>query len=120
MVITMAGPEHISILVSSRNTTLVHRRSGAAKALEAVLRGGDDTIRLDYKTSAFALKDSDIFLWLAVQRTENPQIDSEITLDLISGISGTDRSMRVVATLKQAAHTSTALCAAELEWRWGR
>lgn len=94
VVITEAAAGLISILVSSRNATLVRRRNGAAKSLEAVLRGGDDTIRVDYKRSAFALKDTDIFLWLAVQKAEDPQIDGEIKIDLLSGISGTDASMR--------------------------
>lgn len=94
VVITEAGSGSISILVSSRNMTLVRRRTGAAKSLEGVLRKADDTIRVDFKTSALALKDTDIFLWLAVQKAEQPQIDEEIKIDLLSGISGTDASMR--------------------------
>jgi hypothetical protein len=94
VVITEAQPNLFSILLSTRNITLIRRREGAVKALEAVLRSGDDTIRVDYRTSALALKDTDIFLWLAVQKDEQPQIDTEITLDLLSGISGTDASKR--------------------------
>ena len=64
------------------------------RAVEDILRTGDDTIRADFSSSALKLKDTDIFLWLAVKKTEAPQIDNEIKLDLLTGISGTDASRR--------------------------
>lgn len=94
MVITKADADQVSILVSTRDKTLLRRRDGAARAVEAILRTADDTIRVDFNSSALSLKDTDIFLWLAVKKTETPQIDGEIKLDLLNGISGTDASRR--------------------------
>lgn len=94
VLITEAGAGQISILVSTRDKTLLRRRDGAARAVEEILRTGDDTIRIDFSSSALKLKDTDIFLWLAVKKTEEPQIDTQIKLDLLTGISGTDASRR--------------------------
>lgn len=94
IVITESGQEHIGILISSRSRQLLNQRDGTVVALERILRDGDDTIRIDRFTSGLHLSDADIFLWLAVQRRDKPQVAVDITLDNVSGIRGRDASSR--------------------------
>ncbi|WP_417555512.1 hypothetical protein [Microbacterium sp.] len=94
VLVTEASVGQVSIVVSSRNHSLVRRRDGAIRSLERLFRSQDDRIRADFSSSAFALEDTDIFLWLAVKVYESPQLDAQIHLDSLSGISGTDASRR--------------------------
>lgn len=94
LIITSVAADRISILVSSRNRQLVHRRDGALSALESVLQDRDASIRIDRRTSAVPLQDSDIFLWLAVRTRDNRDLTPNLRLDLVSGISGKDASSR--------------------------
>ncbi|GAA5037563.1 hypothetical protein ACFQRL_14285 [Microbacterium fluvii] len=94
VVITQAGSGRVSILVSSRSSVLIRRRDGAIRSLERLFRERDDTIRADFSTSALALDSDDIFLWLAHKVSTQPQIDHQIRLDVLTGISNTDSAQR--------------------------
>jgi hypothetical protein len=86
--------DHIGIVVSSRSRTILGRKDGAIAALQKILRSKDATIRVDRNTSPLALADADIFLWLTVQRRDQPQLDSNLRLDLVSGMRSVDTASR--------------------------
>jgi hypothetical protein len=86
--------DHIGIVVSSRSRTILGRRDGAIAALQKILRAKDATIRIDRNASPLALADADIFLWLTVQRRDQPQLDPDLHLDLVSGMRSVDTASR--------------------------
>lgn len=94
VVLTEIDDTHIAILCSSRSRQLLNQREGCLASLQKILQSADDSIKIDRLRSPFELRDTDIFLWLTVQRRDNPQIAPDIRLDLVSGISGRDASSR--------------------------
>ena len=54
----------------------------------------DGTIRIDRRQSHLRLEDDEIFLWLAVQHRDGPQLSADIRLDQIAGISSRDNASR--------------------------
>lgn len=94
VVITRIDKDHIGILLSTRTGQALYKRFGVVASLQRMLQGMDATIKIDRNRSHMALQDSDIFLWLTVQRRDKPQIDSDLRLDMVSGISGRDASSR--------------------------
>lgn len=93
-IITEVDSNHIGILLSSRSRQLLNQRGGAVASLQGILQKSDNSIKIDRHKSHLALRDTDIFLWLTVQRRDRPQIAPELRLDTVSGISGRDASSR--------------------------
>lgn len=94
LILTEAAGGRLTIVISSRNVQLLNRRDGALKDLEGLLRRADNTIRLDRETSELRLQDADIFLWLAAQLRDAPQLSGHLLLDRIVSVSGTDAVSR--------------------------
>lgn len=94
VIITAVDSNHIGILTSTRSRQLLNQRGGVISSLQDVLQRGDNSIKIDRRKSHLQLQDTDIFLWLTVQRRDNPQIAPELRLDTVSGISGRDASSR--------------------------
>ncbi|UYQ78076.1 hypothetical protein OF385_02585 [Glutamicibacter sp. JL.03c] len=94
VIISMDDSNHLGILLSTRNRQQLNRRDGVLKSLEDILKANDNTIKIDRSDSHLELCDTDIFLWLTVQRRDKPQIAPDLRLDKVSGISGKDASAR--------------------------
>lgn len=94
VIVTEAAGGRLTIVISSRNVQLLNRRDGALKDLEGLLRLSDSTIRLERETSELRLLDADIFLWLAAQLRDEPQLSAHLLLDRIISVSGTDAVSR--------------------------
>lgn len=94
VIVTKVGTDHIGILLSSRSRQLLNQREGAVASLQSILQSSDATIKIDRHKSHLELLDTDIFLWLTVQRRDKPQIAPDLLLDSVSGISGRDASSR--------------------------
>jgi hypothetical protein len=94
LLISEAGHERFSILLSSRNRQLVNSLDGPLKSLQQVLQESDASIRIDPRHSLVALDSADIFLWLAARSEGNPQLDPNTRLDEVLAISGTDSAYR--------------------------
>ena len=63
-------------------------------AENTILQSKDATIRIDRRSSHLELADEEIFLWLAVQHRDKPQLAPDIRLDQIAGISSRDAASR--------------------------
>jgi hypothetical protein len=94
VLIHVVDAEHIGIVASSRSSTTLFRRDGAIASLQNILQAGDATIKINRSASPFALADADIFLWLTVQRRDQPQLASDLRLDLVSGMRSIDTASR--------------------------
>lgn len=94
VIITAVDSNHIGILMSTRSRQALNQRGGVVASLQGVLQRGDRSIKIDRHKSHLELRDTDIFLWLTVQRRDNPQIAPDLRLDTVSGISGRDASSR--------------------------
>ncbi|MEG8035388.1 hypothetical protein QP157_08665 [Sphingomonas sp. LR61] len=95
VVIHKANADSVSILATSRNRTILHRRDGVLAALEGIFQTADASIKVDRRSSVFELFDTDIFLWLAVKVRDNKQIAPSLELDQVAGVSGRDSANRV-------------------------
>lgn len=94
VIITQVDDEHIGILLSTRTRQTLNQRNGVVASLQEILQDGDATIKIDRHKSHMELQDTDIFLWLTVQRRDQPQLSPALRLDAVSGISGRDASSR--------------------------
>ena len=94
VMITQASKDHIGLLFSTRTRQVLQQRFGVLASLERILQSKDATIKIDRHKSPMELQDTDIFLWLTVQRRDKPQLAPDLLLDAVSGISGRDASSR--------------------------
>lgn len=99
VMITEVDAGRIGLLFSTRTTQYLGRRGGAIASLNEILQSKDTTIKIDRGQSHLQLADEEIFLWLAVQQRDKPQLAPDIRLDQIAGISSRD-SARRTADLK--------------------
>lgn len=94
VMITRLDADHIAILFSTRTRQTLNQRDGVIVSLQKILQNDDSSIKIDRLNSPMELRDTDIFLWLTVQRRDKPQLAPDLRLDGVSGISGRDASSR--------------------------
>lgn len=94
LLITEAGGDLLSILISTRNLQMLKARGGALKALEGLLQRDDAMNQVDVGSSLVALASDEIFLWAAARVAQSPQVDANTRLDAILGLSDTDAASR--------------------------
>jgi hypothetical protein len=94
VMITEPAPGRIGLLFSTRTRPYLNRSFGIVASLERILRSKDTTIKIERGDSHLKLHDDEIFLWLAVQHRDRPQLAEDLRLDMISGISSRDGASR--------------------------
>lgn len=94
VMITEPAQGRIGLLFSTRTSTYLGRTDGIIASLNKILQTKDGTIRIDRRQSHLRLEDDEIFLWLAVQHRDGPQLAADIRLDQIAGISSRDNASR--------------------------
>ncbi|NQX28302.1 hypothetical protein HQQ81_13220 [Microbacteriaceae bacterium VKM Ac-2854] len=94
VMITEPAQGRIGLLFSTRTPTYLGRSDGIIASLNKILQTKDGTIRIDRRQSHLQLEDDEIFLWLAVQHRDSPQLAPDIRLDQIAGISSRDNARR--------------------------
>lgn len=94
VIVTVPSEGRASLLFSTRTSTYLGKREGIIASLNAIFRSTDATIRIDRGQSHLRLADEEIFLWLAVQHRDQPQLAPDIRLDQIAGISSRDAASR--------------------------
>ena len=94
VIVTEPSPGRIGLLFSTRTRSYLNRNFGVIASLNRILQSKDPTIKIDRGGSHLSLLDDEIFLWLAVQHRDRPQIAEDLSLDLISGISSRDGASR--------------------------
>lgn len=94
VMITEPATGRIGLLFSTRTRAYLNQRFGVIACLERILQSKDATIKIDRRESHLQLHDDEIFLWLAVQHRDKPQIADDLLLDMISGISSRDGASR--------------------------
>lgn len=94
VMITQVDSSHIGMLFSTRTQQVLRKRDGVVASLQTILQSADGKITIERNRSHMELQDTDIFLWLTVQRRDKPQIAPDLRLDKVSGISGRDASFR--------------------------
>ena len=94
VIITQPNAKDIGILFSTRTRSYLNRTDGVIASLNKILQSKDKTIKIDRGQSHLKLHDEEIFLWLAVQHRDKPQLAGDLRLDQISGISSRDDAQR--------------------------
>ncbi|MFP3580000.1 hypothetical protein SB659_10505 [Arthrobacter sp. SIMBA_036] len=94
VIITEPAPGRVGLLFSTRTRAYLNRNFGVIACLERILQSKDVTIKVDRGESHLRLHDEEIFLWLAVQRRDKPQLAEDLRVDMISGISSRDGASR--------------------------
>ena len=94
VIITMVSDSRIGILVSSRTNAVLGGKGKVLDSLNQILQKKDETIKIERGQSHLRLLDEEIFLWLAVQQRDKPQLSPSLSLDAISGINSQDESRR--------------------------
>lgn len=92
--ITEPAQDRIGLLFSTRTRSYLGRTGGVLASLDGILQSKDATIKIDRRESHLELADEEIFLWLAVQHRDKPQLAPDIVLDQIAGISSRDSASR--------------------------
>lgn len=94
VMITQPAEGHIGLLFSTRTRNYLGGADGVITSLNHILQTKDETIKIDRWQSHLKLHDEEIFLWLAVQHRDKPQLATDIRLDQIAGISSRDDARR--------------------------
>lgn len=94
IVVTQPNENSVGLLFSTRTRSYLGGANGAIASLNGILQSADATIKIDRNQSHLELFNEEIFLWLAVQNRDEPQLSSTIILDEISGISSRDVASR--------------------------
>lgn len=94
VMITEPASSRIGLLFSTRTAAYLGKKDGVIASLNCILQSKDSTIKIDRTQSHLQLADEEIFLWLAVQHRDQPQLAPDIRLDQIAGISSRDSASR--------------------------
>lgn len=94
VIVTQPNSTTFGLLFSTRTRAYLGGPDGAIASLNRILQTKDGTIKIDRAHSHLGLYDEEIFLWLAVQHRDNPQISGDLRVDEISGISSRDVTSR--------------------------
>ncbi|WP_285241507.1 hypothetical protein [Pseudarthrobacter sp. MEB009] len=94
VIVTEPSTGRIGLLFSTRTRSYLNQRFGAIASLNRILQSADPTIRIEKGESHLRLSDEEIFLWLAVQHRDQPQLAEDLVLDMISGVSSRDGASR--------------------------
>ncbi|PJJ55316.1 hypothetical protein [Compostimonas suwonensis] len=94
VMITEPAEGRIGLLFSTRTPSYLGKGDGIIASLNKILQTRDATIKVDRRQSHLRLMDEEIFLWLAVQHRDRPQLAADIKLDQIAGISSRDTASR--------------------------
>ncbi|MFC0581128.1 hypothetical protein [Micrococcoides hystricis] len=94
VMITSQGSGKLALLFSTRTRTYLNRKMGVIASLNSILKSTDANQAIDRYESPFRLTNEEIFLWLAVQHRDKPQLANDIFLEKIEGISSRDRTSR--------------------------
>lgn len=94
VMITEPATGRVGLLFSTRTRSYLNQRFGVIASLERILQSRDSTIKIERGESHLQLHDDEIFLWLAVQHRDKPQLAEDLRLDMISGISSRDGASR--------------------------
>lgn len=94
VMVTEPAPQRFGLLFSTRTLSYLAKTDGVIASLNEILQTKDAAIKIDRRQSHLRLADDEIFLWLAVQHRDNPQLAADIRLDQIAGISSRDNASR--------------------------
>lgn len=94
VMVTEPAPGRFGFLFSTRTPAYLGKTDGVIASLNEILQTKDATIKIDRRQSHLQLADDEIFLWLAVQHRDKPQLAPDIKLDQIAGISSRDNASR--------------------------
>lgn len=94
VMVTEPRENQIGLLFSTRTSSYLGKRDGMLASLNRILQSKDATIKIERRQSHLRLSDEEIFLWLAVQHRDKPQLAPDIFLDEIAGISSRDAASR--------------------------
>lgn len=94
VVITKPADDLAGLLFSTRTRSYLGGDGRIIGALEKIFRMKDVSAKINRNTSHLRLNHEEIFLWLPVRHRDNPKLSDVLELDLISGISSRDGSMR--------------------------
>lgn len=94
VMITKPSEERVGFLFSTRTRNYLGGSDGVISSLNQILQTKDESVKIDRWQSHLKLHDEEIFLWLAVQHRDKPQLDKDIRLDQIAGISSRDDARR--------------------------
>lgn len=94
VMVTEPSSERIGLLFSTRTPAYLNRLDGVIASLNRILQSKNPNSKIERGQSHLQLSDEEIFLWLAVQLRDKPQLAPDIRVDQIAGISSRDSASR--------------------------